>query len=147
MPPAVRHWFTGLLAISTATVMTLGVVAASGCGGSQASLAGTAWRLSGWSADSLDPAEFTITADFTDTEIGGTAAVNKYGGPYTADANGSFSVGAIASTRMAGPEPAMRAEDIYLKLLHEAAKYVMADGTLTLSDANDNQLLIFAAAK
>jgi heat shock protein HslJ len=147
MPRAARFRLIGLLAVSAVTALTLGAVGASGCGGSQSSLAGTMWRLGGWSASSLDPAEFTITAEFTDTKIGGTSAVNQYGGPYTADANGSFSAGRLASTQMAGPEPAMRAETIYLKLLQEATKYVMADGTLTLSDANDNQLLIFTAAK
>jgi heat shock protein HslJ len=147
MSRAARSRLIGLLAVSAVTAVALGAVAASGCGGSQSLLAGTTWHLSGWSANSLDPAEFTITAEFTDTKIGGTSAVNQYGGSYTTDSDGSFSVGQLASTQMAGPEPAMRAETIYLELLQEAAKYVMADGTLTLSDANDNQLLIFTAAK
>jgi heat shock protein HslJ len=137
--------FTGMFVTGIVAVALAGAV--SGCGDPRSSLSGTTWKLTGWSASSPDPVEFTITAEFTDTEIGGTSAVNQYGGPYTAGSDGSFSVGQLASTQMAGPEPAMRAETIYLKLLGEAAKYVMADGTLTLSDAKDNQLLIFAATK
>ena len=78
--------------------------------------------------------------------MGGTSAVNQYGGPYTAGDDGSFSVGEFASTMMAGPEPDMRAEQNYLTLLAEAKNYAVDGKTLTLSDANGNQSLIFTAA-
>jgi len=45
---------------------------------------------------------------------------NTYSGPYTACPGDAFSVGDLASTMMAGPEPDMRAEGAYLKLLSEA---------------------------
>ena len=41
---------------------------------------------------------------------------------------------------MAGPEPDMRAEQTYLKLLAEAKKFKVDGKTLTLSDANGNEL-------
>ena len=47
---------------------------------------------------------------------------------------------------MAGPEPDMRAEQTYLKLLAEAKKFTVDGKTLTLSDANGNDLLIYSAA-
>jgi heat shock protein HslJ len=129
---------TGLLFAS------LTVAGVAGCGGSQPGLSGTAWKLTGWSVSSLDPADFTITADFTDDEVGGRSAVNSYGGPYTADSDGAFSVGPLASTQMAGPEPAMRAESVFFELMDQAAAYTSDGSTLTLSDQNGNELLIFA---
>lgn len=53
-------------------------------------------------------------------KISGNSAVNNYGGPYTAGPGDAFSVGDLASTMMAGPEPDMRSEGAYLKLLSEA---------------------------
>ena len=96
-----------------------------GDGGSTSAgaLAGTSWRLTGWSVSSQDPNDFTITAEFKDGRIGGTSAVNQYGGPYTAGDDGSFSVGDLVSTMMAGPEPDMKAEQIYLELLAAARKF------------------------
>jgi heat shock protein HslJ len=146
-----------MLVAATLLVVALAAAVAVGCGSStdengdgatttQPSLEGTSWELTGWSASSLDPTDFTITAAFTDGRIGGTSAVNQYGGPFTAGDDGSFSVGELVSTMMAGPEPDMRAEQIYLKLLAEAKKYAVDGKTLTLSDANGNQSLIYTAA-
>jgi len=61
-------------------------------------------------------------------------------------AGGAFSVGAIARTEMAGPEPAMRAETAYLALLGQATSCAREDGTLTLFDEGGNESLIFSAA-
>jgi heat shock protein HslJ len=138
-------------------VVAFVAAAAVGCGSSadengggtsadQPSLEGTAWELTGWSISSQDPNDFTITAVFKDGRIGGTSAVNQYGGPFTAGDDGSFSVGDLVSTMMAGPEPDMRAEQNYLTLLAEAKKYAVDGKTLTLSDANGNQSLIYTAA-
>lgn len=101
----------------TATFVTLALsvalLAAAGCGGSGSdapTLDGTAWRLTGWTLSSLDPNDFTITAKFAGGKISGNSAVNNYGGPYTAGPGDACSVGDLASTMMAGPEPDMRAE-------------------------------------
>ena len=133
------------LAISLAAL----VLVSAGCAalGGGARLDGTSWTLTGWSASSLDPAGFSITAVFKEGQVGGNSGVNSYGGPYKAGSSGSFEVGEIMSTLMAGPEPAMRAETIYHELLKQAREYVVEGDTLTLSDANGNQLLIFSAAK
>jgi heat shock protein HslJ len=139
-----------LLALAVPLVAAALIVA--GCGssgdsGSAPSLEGTSWDLTGWSASSLDPADFTITARFADGKIGGKSAVNTYGGPYEAGEDGSFSVGDLASTMMAGPEPDMRAETIYLELLGAAKSYSVEGETLTLSDGNGNESLIYAAGE
>ena len=135
----------------TATLVTLALSAAllavAGCGGSggdMPTLNGTAWRLSGWSLSSLDPNDFTITAAFADGKISGRSAVNTYGGPYTEGPGDAFSVGDLASTMMAGPEPDMRAETAYLTLLAQARSYKLGGG-LTFFDENGNESLIFAA--
>ncbi len=104
---------------------------------------GTTWKLSGWTLDSLDPAAFTITATFSGGRISGKSAVNNYSGSFTAGSDGAFAVGQIASTKMAGPEPAMRAETAYFTLLEGARSYAVAGETLTLFDANGNESLIF----
>jgi heat shock protein HslJ len=146
----------GLSACLVAVALAV-VSGAAGCGGSGASrhaLDGTSWRLTGWTLDSLAPEQFTITAAFADGKISGTSAVNTYGGAYStgaggssaAGAGGAFSVGQLASTEMAGPEPAMRAEGAYITLLRQARSYTLAGDTLTLYDGNGNQSLIFARA-
>jgi len=140
-----------LLAVALAAAVAAGCGSGSGGSGgggstSAASLTGTSWKLTGWSVSSQDPNDFTITAEFKDGRIGGTSAVNQYGGPYTAGDDGSFSTGELVSTMMAGPEPAMRAEQAYLKLLAEARQFTVDAATLTLSDANGNQLLIYTGA-
>jgi heat shock protein HslJ len=145
-PPRARP---ALLAVAVLLALGLSAAAVGGCGGSGGSgpsLEGTSWRLTGWSISSQDPNDFTITAEFADGRIGGKSAVNTYGGSYTTDDDGAFSVGELASTMMAGPEPDMRAETGYLKLLAAAKKYEVYGETLTLLDAGGNQTLIYAAA-
>ena len=145
---ASRRTALPILLLALAVPLVAAALVAAGCGsGGAASLEGTSWRLTGWSASSLDPADFTITAQFADGKIGGTSAVNTYGGPYEAGEDGSFSVGDLASTMMAGPEPDMRAETIYLELLGAAKSYSVEGETLTLSDGNGNESLIYAAGE
>jgi heat shock protein HslJ len=135
----------GLFAAAILLASLAAAAAAAGCGGGQPDLSGTAWKLTGWSASSLDPADFTITADFADEEVGGKSAVNSYSGPYTASSDAAFSAGPLASTQMAGPEPAMRAEAMFFEFMDRAAAYTVNGSTLTLSDGNGNELLIFTA--
>jgi heat shock protein HslJ len=132
-------------------LLALGCAGLSGCSqGAQAGLDGTKWTLTGWSVSSLYPGDFEITAAFSDGKIAGKAAVNTYGGTYSTgsskDGAGSFSTGELVRTLMAGSEPAMRAEDIFFQLLAQARAYSTADGKLTVSDANGNELLIFDRA-
>ena len=136
-----------LMAAAALLALALAAVAAGcgGSGGSSPSLEGTAWKLTGWSISSQDPNDFTITAQFADGRIGGTSAVNTYGGPYTTGDDGAFSVGDLVSTMMAGPEPDMRAETDYMTLLAAARQYEVDGETLTLLDAGGNESLIYTA--
>jgi heat shock protein HslJ len=109
-------------------------------------LSGSRWRLNGWSVSSLNPSDFTITATFTDREISGTSAVNQYGGIYLAE-RGDFSTRDVFTTEIAGPEQAMRAEQMYMQLLRNARKYRRTADRLALMDANGNDLLYFVPVK
>lgn len=141
MSQSLRFTLVALVLVSVLTLAAFALL------DSDASLDGTSWRLESWSVSSLAPPDFTITAKFADGQISGTSAVNSYGGPYEAGRGGSFSSGPINSTAMAGPEDAMRAEQIYFELLGEARRYSRENEKLTLSDDNDNQLLVFNAAE
>jgi heat shock protein HslJ len=132
-------------------LLALGCAGLPGCSkDAHAGLDGTGWTLVGWSVSSLYPGDFEITAAFSDGRITGKAAVNTYGGAYAAgtlkDGAGRFSTGRLVRTLMAGPDPAMRAEDLFFQLLAQARFYSLTGGKLTLSDVNDNQLLIFDRA-
>jgi heat shock protein HslJ len=138
----VSRFHAAALAVSlTAAVFSLAGCSSTFGGGAQ--LDGTRWLLTGWSVSSLDPVDFAITAQFEDGQIGGHAPVNSYGGSYRASSGGVFSTKDVARTLMAGPEPAMRAEDAYFELLEKAERYVLDGDQLTLVDARGNQLLVF----
>ena len=107
-----------------------------------ATLEGTSWKLSAWSASSLDPAGFDITAAFADGQISGRSAVNSYSGPCSAAPNGAFSVGALASTLMAGDGNSMQAESLYHSLLAQATAW-RRDGSQLVLSAGAADLLIF----
>jgi len=136
--------------LAAALLIAASLLVLTGCsrgGGSSggASLDGTHWRLTEWTLNSLDPADFSITAQFAKGQISGHSAVNTYGGPYRVGPGDAFSTGPLASTEMAGPKPAMRAETAYLTLLGQARSFKMADGRLTLYDEGGNESLRFAA--
>jgi heat shock protein HslJ len=143
----IRRLSVGLVALSliALSLLELCIFALAGCSGGDSSLDGTQWRLTGWTLSSLDPADFTITAQFSDGNISGSSGVNTYGGGVTLGSAGAFSVGTLATTLMAGPDDAMRAEGAYMALLAEAKSYKVDDGTLTLYDGGGNESLIFEA--
>ena len=125
-------------------LLGVGLVALGGCAADN-TLNGTSWKLTGWSANSLNATDFTITASFADGKISGNSGVNSYGGTYEAGSGLAFGVGPLTSTLMAGPAPAMRVETIYLKLLNDAASFKVTGDKLTLYDAGGNESLIFTA--
>jgi heat shock protein HslJ len=134
-----------MMIVSMVCALAAGCGSNNGDGTSGGTLAGTKWRLTAWSASSSDPSQFTITADFSESQISGTSAVNSYGGPYTATADGRFSVGDLQSTLMGGSEEAMRAESLYFELLRQASKYAVTEATLTLKNSSNLDILIFNA--
>jgi heat shock protein HslJ len=133
--------------LATVLLFAVALSALGGCSRVDGPLDGTRWRLSEWTLNSLDPAELKITAQFADGKISGSSGVNTYSGPYRVGPSSAFSAGPLASTEMAGPEPAMRAEQAYLTLLGQVGSYKMVDGRLTLYDAGGNESLLFEAQK
>lgn len=75
----------------------------------------------------------------------GSGGVSTFSGPYKVGPGGTFSVGPLATTEMAGPEPAMRGEKAYLTLLRQAKSCQTAAGRLNLYDAGGNVSLVFDA--
>lgn len=112
-----------------------------------APLDGTKWKLTGWMISSIDPRDVNIIMAFSGGKVSGSGGVNSYGGSYEASNDGSFTIGPISKTEMAGPEPAMRAEAAYFKLLGDARSYKIKDGTLTLYDGKGNELMSFERVK
>ena len=121
-------------------------LAVAGCSRGDDPLTGTRWTLGGWTLSSLSPADFTITAAFADGKISGLSGVNSYSGPYETGSGRAFEAGPLASTEMAGPEPAMRAERAYLMLLAQARSYELGADRLTLFDENGSESLVFDVA-
>jgi heat shock protein HslJ len=115
-----------------------------GCSGDDHAIGGRQWRLDAWTLSSLLATDFTITATFADGEVSGRSGVNHYRGPVTLGPDHSVTFGRLSSTRMSGPEPAMRAERAYLALLAGVRAYRIAEGRLTLLDKGGNESLIFA---
>jgi inhibitor of cysteine peptidase len=108
------------------------------------SLVGTQWRLSAWSDSTLNPLPFTITAEFDESTISGTSAINDYSGSYIATADHIFSVGDLQMTLRGGSEEARQAESTFFELLGQACQFTVNQTTLTLLDAFKNELLIFS---
>lgn len=128
-------------------LLALALLPLAGCGATGGgALNGTRWRLTGWTLSSLNPADFTITAQFAPGRISGRSGVNSYSGSVKVGPGSAFATGTLAGTKMAGPEPAMRAESAYLTLLAQARSWERTDRGLTLKDGGGNESLIFEAA-
>jgi heat shock protein HslJ len=121
-----------LTALALLFLFAMSFFALVGCSAAGSSLDGTQWRLTEWTLSSLNPADFNITAKFTNGEVAGSSGVNAYSGPYRLGPGSAFSLGQAAGTLMAGSEPAMRAEAAYLTLLAQAKSYKVTNGRLTL---------------
>ncbi len=131
----------GAYLAAAVVLMLVGGVA--GCtGGDGTTLDGTGWRVVEWAESEIDPAAFELTASFADGQIGGRSAVNSYGGEYTTTTAGGFAVGMISQTLMAGPEPDMRAEETFFRLLQSASTYERDGDMLTLIDGEGLEALV-----
>ncbi len=67
--------------------------------------------------------------EFDDTRLFGTTGLNRFTGTF----DGSFPVGPMAMTRMAGPPELMDQEDRLMANLHEADAIVVAEDGMMLS--------------
>ena len=106
-------------------------------------LDGTNWRLTDWTISSIDPKDVPITIHFAGGKVSGSGGINSHGGLYETKADSSFSAGPISKTEMASPEPFMRTESAYFKLLDDARSYKIISEELLLYDKQGNELMSF----
>ena len=124
---------------------------AAGCGGDDAGDAGTAsfegrpWVLSSGIPFPQDVAVVRPSAAFEGGTVSGSTGCNRYTGPYTVDGD-SLELGQIASTMMACPPPADTIERAYVAALGKVAGWRSDGEELVLVDADDVELLRYAAA-
>jgi len=106
-----------------------------------AALQANTWSLKGTGVSSAEIAAVGITLKFDETQYSGFSGVNQYSGTYTAKADGGIKFGPTAGTLMAGPEPLMKIESAYLKLLESCDAYKIENGTLTFTAAGVDTLI------
>lgn len=113
------------------------------CSGSSTNdLAGTVWEVVSLSGSDLLPGT-TITLEFTDEEVSGSAGCNHYGGSYQiSGSNLTFSE--IFQTEMACPEPpgVLEQEGNYLAALNIADSFQVIGNRLELRTEEGGQLLL-----
>jgi hypothetical protein len=77
--------------------------------------------------------------------LSGYSGCNRYVGGYTLEGD-RLTVGPIATTRMAGEPEVLEAETAFLGALGAAARLVVSEGELILSDEGGRDLLRFVPA-
>jgi heat shock protein HslJ len=114
-------------------------------------LVGTTWQLTGYNNGkggfSSVLAGTEITALFAnDGQLGGSAGCNNYATSYEVDGS-AISIGPVASTMMACPEPngVMDQEGAYLAALEGAATFEIEGDTMRMTDADGTVMLGYAA--
>jgi heat shock protein HslJ len=123
-------------------LVSIAILAA--CNGSGANeLRGTAWELASMSGSGLLPGT-SITIEFTDEEVSGSAGCNHYGGSYQISGS-SLTFSDVFSTEMACPEPQgiLEQEGEYLAALNDADSYQLASDQFEILDEAGEQLLVF----
>jgi heat shock protein HslJ len=131
--------------LATLLLAALLSTALTGCSPAGGTPVGTQWKLTEWTLSSLNPADFSITAKFSNGQVSGNSGVNSYSGPCKIGPGSAFSAGPLSGTLMAGTETAMRAETAYLTLLGQAKSFKVSGDTLTLFDQGGNESLIYHA--
>ncbi len=104
---------------------------------SEPDLDGSEWRVAVVAGtDALGDVQPTI--EFGDGSVFGQGSVNRYRGSYAIE-HGRLVVGQVATTMMAGPEPAMRQEQRWFRALAEPSviRPVGRDGSTIALDHSD----------
>jgi heat shock protein HslJ len=124
-------------------VVVILATALAACGDSDdAALENTAWELESLSGNSVLPGT-TITLEFSDQEISGSAGCNHYGGAFEAKGK-DLSIADIFFTEMAClEEGVMEQEGQYLGVLGSAARYQVSGDRLEIFDEAGTQILVF----
>ena len=138
--------------VAFATVL-VALTALSGCGGSGADSDSSgldgAWVLESLGGVSdLTPADPGVTSTLTleDGAVTGSGGVNTFRGTYESPADGELSFSPLASTRMAGPAPAMAQEAAFLAALEATARFELDGDRLVLGNAGNDTLAVLRPA-
>jgi len=138
-----KHTFAKSAITIVIAVLAAALVA---CGGSDANaLRNTAWGLESLAGNAVLSGT-TITIEFSDDQVSGSAGCNQYGGNYQAREN-SLSVGDVFSTEMGCMEPTgiLEQETAYLTALSVATSYQITADQLEMFDEAGAQVLVFVA--
>ncbi|HHX65504.1 MAG TPA: META domain-containing protein [Chloroflexi bacterium] len=132
--------------LAALTLSACGVEGAAPGTTDQPSLAGTQWVLTEINGrPALDDPEVTLV--FDDSNAGGDAGCNSYGGDYTAE-DGTLTFGEIVSTlRLCVDEEVMAQETAFLDTLRQTEGYRVSGDRLEIIDAAGTTILVFAAAQ
>jgi len=105
---------------------------------SAADLNGTSWTLVDLNLDQQPvPAGTEITLNFADGQISGSGGCNNYTAGFSPDDPAVLSIGPVAATRMACPEPVLDQETAYFTALENAAQWGYLIGRLAIYYATD----------
>jgi heat shock protein HslJ len=100
-------------------------------------LMGTSWLL-----ERIDQqpilADTTVTANFAEGQISGSAGCNNYNGPVTSDGGQHLAIGPLVTTRMACPEPIMAQETQVLTALQAASQWSYQPGQMVILYAKED---------
>jgi heat shock protein HslJ len=98
-------------------------------------LASTEWTLVELAGEPVEIAEEeiapTLVLDLEEGRVSGSGGVNRLAGPFTL-AEDELRFGPLMTTRMAGPEDAMRREQAFFAALDRVRSYELDGRTLTL---------------
>ena len=101
-------------------------------------LAGVEWRLRYWTWDEPAPDDSGVTVRLEEDRFVGNGGCNRYATSVQEGSSpGDLTVGPVAGTRMACPDPAMAIEDRFLDRLGHVRKYGFLAGQLMLSWEKD----------
>lgn len=147
-----RTRFSGLLIASLLLTLVLGA----GCSGPKedpSALVGSMWTVVKYTEPSGRPVRPVQAGEgigrdlslrfVSETSLSGDSGVNTFGSSYRALSDGSFSLGAIASTKMAGPQSLMDQEAQFYTALENAVRYEVSEDALSLIDGDDTTLVRF----
>jgi len=120
-----------------------------GCGRTLGPAFTGSWRLASFGeggAAQPPAAGSPVTLEFDAWgRAAGSSGCNRFTGPYATERSGSLSFGRLASTRRACLEPLMSQETRFLQALERTTGYLLRRGTLKLTDAAGQVLLVFTA--
>ena len=126
------------------TIIAVLAVVLVACGGSDANaLRNTAWGLESLAGNAVLPGT-TITIEFSDDQVSGSAGCNQYWGNYQAEEN-RLSVSDVFSTEIGCLEPTgiLEQETAYLTALSVATSYQITADRLEMFDESGDQVLVF----